>query len=144
MLTRRFAICNTLGAHSLNSTCLVFFRDASSSLLRAEQELRRYKFEVRFDGTSLFASKFQSQEFQITLAQLPHVLLEAREIAQGTEYAQALGECGSRFEISIPDLDAALNEINSLMEVQGALQDASSGYLFLPWNEQIIKPWDGS
>lgn len=50
--------------------------------------------------------KFQSQEFQITLAQLPHVLLEAREIAQGTEYAQALGACGSRFEVSIPDLDA--------------------------------------
>ncbi|UUZ54168.1 hypothetical protein LP419_38195 [Massilia sp. H-1] len=92
----------------------------------------------------MFASKFQSQEFQITLAQLPHVLLEAREIAQGTEYAHALGECGSRFEISIPDLDAALNEANSLMEVQGALQDASSGYLFLPWNEQIIKPWNGS
>ena len=128
----------------MHSTCLVFFREGSSNLSRAEQELKKYKFDVRVDGDSLFASKLGSQEFRISLAQESHVLLEAREIGQGTEFEEALGQCGSRFEISIPDLDSALDEINSLMEVQGVLQDASSGYLFVPWNGQIMKPWDAS
>lgn len=82
-----------------------------------------------------------SQDFRITLAQQPHVLIEAQEIGRGTEYEQALSRCDARFEIDIPDLDEALAEINTLMEVQGALQDASAGYLFLPWNCRIMEPW---
>ena len=39
------------------------------------------------------------------------------------------------------DLDAALDEINTLMEVQGALQDASRGYLFVPWSGNLSEPW---
>ena len=27
------------------------------------------------------------------------------------------------------------------MEVQGALQDASRGYLFVPWNGSLTEPW---
>jgi len=43
-----------------------------------------------------------------------------------------MGECSARSEIGIDDLNAALDEINTLMEVQDALQDASQGFLFLP------------
>lgn len=73
--------------------------------------------------------------------QQPHVLKEAQEIGRGTEYEQALSRCDARFEIDIPDLDEALAETNTLMEVQGALQDASAGYLFLPWSYKIMEPW---
>jgi hypothetical protein len=33
--------------------------------------------------------------------------------------------------------EAALDEINTLMEVQGA----SQGFLFLPWNGNLSEPW---
>lgn len=125
----------------MNSTSLVFFRDGSSSLQRAEQELRRYKFDVRPDEDSLLVAGPGAQDFRITLARQPHVLKEAQEIGRGTEYEQALSRCDARFEIDIPDLDESLAEINTLMEVQGALQDASAGYLFLPWNCKITGPW---
>lgn len=125
----------------MNSTSLVFFCDGASSLQRAEQELRRYKFNVRSYGDSLVVAGPGSQDFRITLAQQPHVLKEAQEIGRGTEYEQALSRCDARFEIDIPDLDEALAEINTLIEVQGALQDASAGYLFLPWNCKITEPW---
>ncbi|WP_426322506.1 hypothetical protein [Pseudoduganella sp. R-43] len=128
----------------MNSTCLIFFPEGSSSLQQAEQELTKYDFDVRSSGGSLFAKRLGSQEFKITLVQLPHVLLEAKEIGQGSEHEQFLSKCGSRFELFISDLDAAMDEINSLMEAQGALQDASSGYLFTPWNGQIMKPWNAS
>ena len=47
----------------------------------------------------------------------------------------------ARFEIEFDNLDEALYEINTLMEVQAALQDASSGLLFLPWNGNLSAPW---
>ena len=31
-------------------------------------------------------------------------------------------------------------EINTLIEVQAAVQDASQGYLFLPWNNSLSEP----
>lgn len=125
----------------MNSTSLVFFCKGSSSLQRAEQELSRYKFDVRPHGNSLVVAGPGSQDFRITLAQQPHVLKEAQEIGRGTKYEQALSRCDARFEIDIPDLDEALAEINTLMEVQAALQDACAGYLFLPWNCKIMEPW---
>lgn len=125
----------------MNSTSLVFFCDGSSTLQRAEQELRRYKFDVRSDGDSLVIAGPGSQDFRIRLARQAHVLKEAQEIGRGTEYEQVLSRCDARFEIDIPDLNEALAEINTLMEVQGALQDASAGYLFLPWNCKIMEPW---
>jgi hypothetical protein len=33
--------------------------------------------------------------------------------------------------------------MNTLIEVQGALQDASRGYLFLPWNGSLSEPSQG-
>ena len=52
----------------------------------------------------------------------------------------ALRECDARFEIGMDDLDKVLDEINTLMEVETALQDASHGYLFLPWNGNLAGP----
>jgi hypothetical protein len=66
---------------------------------------------------------------------------EAAEIGRGTEHAEAMAAFDARFEVEFDDLEDALDEINTLMEVQGALQDASQGYLFLPWNANICKPW---
>lgn len=43
--------------------------------------------------------------------------------------------------VGIDDLDGALDEINTLMEVQVALQDASQGFLFLPCNGNLSEPW---
>jgi hypothetical protein len=71
------------------------------------------------------------------------VCVEAAKIGHGTPHEDALRECDARFEIVIEDLDEALDEINTLMEVQGALQDVSQGFLFLPWNGELSEPWRG-
>jgi hypothetical protein len=42
--------------------------------------------------------------------------------------------------MGIDNLDAALDEINTLMEVQGALQDAAKVFHFLPWNGNLYGP----
>ena len=50
-------------------------------------------------------------------------------------------DCNECFEVTINDLDEALDEVNTLMEIQGALQDVSGGYLFLPWNGSFSERW---
>ncbi|MDB5313114.1 MAG: hypothetical protein JWO38_7316 [Gemmataceae bacterium] len=49
-------------------------------------------------------------------------------------------ECDVRFEVYFDSPHEALDEINTLMEVQIALQEASGGFLFLPWNGNLSGP----
>jgi hypothetical protein len=59
---------------------------------------------------------------------------EAIEIGEGTDYEIAMGDCDARFEVSFEDLDEALDEINTMIEVQVGLQEVCDGILFLTWN----------
>jgi hypothetical protein len=47
-----------------------------------------------------------------------------------------------RFEVAIDDLPAALDEANTLIEVQLTLQDLTNGYLVLSWNGSVQAPGD--
>ncbi|MGL6073948.1 MAG: hypothetical protein ACRC8S_07290 [Fimbriiglobus sp.] len=123
------------------ATCLIFFEDGACDLDAAVKSLASYGLTVSREGDTLTASRPGSPEFRITMTTEPHVTLEAAEIGEGTPHADAMKKCTARFEVSIDDLDAALDEINTLIEVQTALQDASQGYLFLTWNGKLSAPW---
>ncbi|QEG29595.1 hypothetical protein GobsT_43930 [Gemmata obscuriglobus] len=125
---------------------MVFFRAGACDLDAAAKAFAGYGLTVTRRGDELTAGRpaipgFPNRWFRVRLAAGPHVAAEATEIGEGTPHEAAMRECAARFEISIDDLDAALDEINTLMEVQGALQDASQGFLFLPWNGSLSKPW---
>jgi hypothetical protein len=92
-------------------------------------------------GDRISAGRPGSPQFSIRLVTGELVRTEAVEISKGTAFEVALRECDARYEIGIDDLEAALDEINTLMEVQGALQDASRGFLFPPWNGSLSEPW---
>jgi hypothetical protein len=123
--------------------CLVFFQPGACDLDAAVNSLAGYGLTVNRCGDELTAGRPGSPQFRIVLSAEPHVAAEAAEIGEGTPHASAMRECGARFEVGIDDLDAALDEINTLMEVQGALQDASRGFLFLPWSGELSEPWQG-
>jgi hypothetical protein len=128
---------------------MVFFRHGACDLDSAAKALVGYGLTVTRSGEELTAGRpntpgFPNLWFRVRLVSGPHVAAEAAEIGEGTPHMAALRECGSRFEIAITDLDVALDEINVLMEVQGALQDASLGFLFLPWNGNVVEPWQGN
>jgi len=79
--------------------------------------------------------------FRIVLQAGPTIAAAAREISQGTPHEAALQLCDAQFGVLVEDLGEALNEINTLMEVQGALQAASKGYLFLLWSGNLCTPY---
>jgi hypothetical protein len=123
--------------------CMVFFRLGACDLDAAAKSLAGYGLTVTRRGNILSVGRPGSPQFRVRLSAEPHVAAEAAEIGEGTPHEAAMRECGARFEVEIDDLDAALDEINTLMEVQGALQDASRGFLFLPWNGNLSEPWQG-
>lgn len=119
---------------------LVFFQRENCTYQSAKEWLERYSFTVTEAADQLIASA-NGFTFAITINQAVEVLEEAQEIGQGTPYEAAMKACNARFEVYFADLDAALDEINTLIELQGALQDASKGYLFLPWNGSLSEPY---
>jgi len=127
----------------MSDSCLVCFQMESCDIEGAIASLEKYKFKVQQDGEKLKVSRSSDLEFEIVLSKEAFVQEEAIEFSKGTKYEKEMGKCNARFEILINDLDKALDEINTLMEVQGALQDASKGYLFTPWNGNITEPWLG-
>jgi hypothetical protein len=122
-------------------SCLVFFRSPACDLDAAADSLAGSGLTVRRQGDQLTVGRPGSPELCVRLAVGEWVRTEAAEVGEGTPHAAALRECDARFEISFDSLDEVLDEINTLMEVQGALQDASRGFLFLPWNGSVSEPW---
>lgn len=124
-------------------TCLVFCRSGACDLDAATRSLIGHKLTVTHHGDHLIAGRPDSPQFRVRLVTGESVGAEAAEIGAGSPHEAAMRDCDARFEIGIDDLDEALDEINTLIEVQGALQDASEGYLFVPWNGTLTEPWRG-
>ena len=123
------------------NSCMVFFRSGACDLDAAARALAECRLTVTRNGDQLMIRRGGSPEFRVSLVREDWVQQEAVEIGAGTPHAAALGKCDARFEISFDSLDEVLDEINTLMEVQGTLQDASRGILFLPWNGELSDSW---
>jgi hypothetical protein len=114
--------------------CLVFFRSGRCDLDFAAAALADARLRAVGRGDELAVSYPGSPVFRVSYVAEDYVAEEAVEIAAGNPHAAALLPCDARFEILIDDLDAALDECNTLISVQGALEDATSGFLFNTWN----------
>ncbi len=79
--------------------------------------------------------------FTVTLNESDGIRAAAAEAGKDSEFEHDLSLCSARFDVEISDLEDALDEIHTMTELQGALQDCSSGFIFLPWNNGIVEPW---
>ncbi len=126
----------------MTDTCAVFFQAGACDLECAGQALAKTGLAVSKGDGFLRVGRPGAPTYRVRLSTEPHVQVEAAEIAAGTPHESAMRACAARFEIEIDDLDEALDEINTLMEVQGGLQEASNGYLFIPWSGSLSAPWN--
>ena len=125
----------------MSETFFVLFKSGACDLDHAFETLLAYDLTVTREsdhiGDGLSVSRPGSPAFRIRLAEGGHVADEAAEISAMTG-AEGLRACSGRFEVSFDDLDAALDEINTLMEIQHALQEASNGFVFACWNGNLV------
>lgn len=125
---------------------MIFFRSSVCDLGidEAQRLLSARGLQVARDGSVMSVRGGSDPELSVVLSAESHVAEEATEIGEGTPFAAELSHCNARFEIGIADLDAALNEMNTLIEVQWTLQDATHGYLFNSWNGELSGPEDAA
>jgi hypothetical protein len=118
--------------------CLIYFAGAAT-LDDAERVLRATWLTVERDGEALVV-RGEGPTLYVKCSTAAHVPREARELADehGT---YELVRCDRRFEVGFDDLDAVLDDINTLIEVQGQLQDLTGGVSWTSWNGNLAVPY---
>lgn len=121
----------------------VYFQRGVATLETAREGLALHDLETAGVQPEAFTVRYEHLSFKVTLEDSEQVASDARAIAGAEERWRPLALCTARFSVEVSDLNAALEEINTMMELQGALQDCADGYLVLPWNGGILGPWGG-
>ncbi len=124
--------------------CLLFFRDPEATFTPAKlkQVLGRQltetgrdpPFAYRFgDGPILYVS-INRGEFVETIGR--------RLMGRGRKYRSLIAGCDTQIEITFRDLEEVLDEINTLIDIQATLQEATGGLLYRSWNQTFSGPED--
>ncbi|MFO0572037.1 MAG: hypothetical protein U0263_40820 [Polyangiaceae bacterium] len=123
---------------SKDSSFLVYIPGACT-LEDAERALVAAKLGVTRDGDTLAVRMGTGPTLFVGLNAEPWVVLEATELSEDSETPE-IAECTRRFEVAIEDLEQALDEYNTLFEVQAVLQDLTHGWVLLSWNGELMAP----
>jgi hypothetical protein len=124
----------------MGESCHVYCRSGTCDLGGAARLLAECGQTVAHHGDHLTTGWPGGPQFRVWFEAGEHVKEDASEIGRGTDYEAAMRDCDARFEIGIDDLDEALDEINTLIEVQSVLQEATQGFLYPTWNSNLSGP----
>jgi hypothetical protein len=118
--------------------CLVFFNSRiGCDLEAASRALAGRGMTVEHRSDELVAFFAGQPVFRVRLVSGEAVRKDAAELSVGKSFASRMAECDARFEVLIDDLDAVLDEINSLIDVQSALESLTHGFVYLTWNGEL-------
>jgi hypothetical protein len=124
--------------------CLFFLRDPEAKFTPARLKKlfrgnvvppsgRGQPIGVRMGGPTLYLSVTRSE----------HVETFARRLmGRGRKYRPLIAGCDTQIEITFDNLDEVLDEINTLIDVQFTLQEATGGLTYLSWNQSFSGPDD--
>jgi hypothetical protein len=126
--------------------CLFFFRDPRAEFTTArlkeclladglsvsgDDEILRVRWKE--DGPVLFVSIHRGPVAETIARSVVSTRRKQRKLIPG---------CDCYVRITINDLEAVLDEINTLIEVQGAIQRATRGLGYYSWNQEMWEPDD--
>ena len=115
--------------------CMILCSSDRANLDDALAALERDGLTVERDNDKLICFRDNSPRFTIYLNQGEEVQAEAKTMGEEyPNYRSKLKNCDARFEIYFADLGEVLNEINTLIDIQLTLQDATEGIVFTSWN----------
>jgi hypothetical protein len=123
--------------------CLVFFRDPESKFTSAQVKKilegrgltvtgTAEPFSIQWeDGPTLSASIQRGKSIETVLRGL---------VGRSRKYAQLVPGCDAQITIVLSNVVAVLDEINTLIELQATLQDATQGLMYTSWNQKFSAP----
>jgi hypothetical protein len=117
---------------------VLYFDNDKFGLDDAAKVLREHKLTVVTRGETLdVRSGDGGPVLHVQLARGRAIREDANRLGAGTRHAERLARCGARLEITFTDLDKVLDEINTLIEVQGSLEKATGGICYNCWNNRF-------
>ena len=122
---------------SSGSTSYILFPAFGYHLGHAADAVEQRGLSVSRGAEQLVVRSGDGPVAPIALVTGEHVRAESVQMGAGTPHAGVVGQCDTRFEISFDDLPAMLDEMNTLMEIQMTLQDATHGFLFNEWTGKL-------
>jgi hypothetical protein len=123
-----------------NPLFMVYF-SGPATLADAARSLSAHKLHV-VEAADLLQVRSRADTgpvFWVGLNTEPWVLLEAAERAEENGLPE-LAHLDRRFEVPMDDLEAALDDYNTMFEVQATLQNLTGGYIVMSWNGNVIAP----
>ncbi len=118
---------------------MIFFHADVAGLADAEAALRSGPLLVTASPGGLRIRWADGPVLDVSLEQGPHVTADARRVGRGNDFEEVLATCDARFAITFEDLDAVLDETNTLIETQLALQSITSGVMYNTWNNALSR-----
>lgn len=122
------------------TTFYVYFVRGTADLGTAADAFPRHDLIPQRTPSSILVSSGELR-FEVSLDESEAVAAAAVQAGKNTEFEAEMAHSTARFAVHVSDLEGALDEINVIMELQGALQECCNGFVFLPWNHGIIEPW---
>jgi len=118
----------------------IFFRKPGFELAEAEQALRKSTMTIVRNVDSLSVVWEDGPELTVRYRHGEEVRREAIRISGDSLLAGMMREFDSAFEIAFDDIDHVLDDINTLIETQSSLRDATEGVIACSWNEELQGP----
>jgi hypothetical protein len=123
---------------------LLFFRDPNTEFTPAQMKQvlqdagltvsgSQQPFVVRGDGPTMSVSIHRGAFTEGVITGLVGSRRKHRKLFEG---------CDAQIKIEVWNVDEALDEINTLIEVQAALQVATQGVMYMSWNQKFAGPDD--
>ncbi len=128
----------------MDSSFSVFFPSGQADLAVAATAIEEAGLDITRQAEHLEVapeSDFtETLKFEVRFEEGPQVDAVIDSLQGQVEGADVLVGLSARFLISFTDLEAALDEANTVIDLQLALQEATDGALYLTWNNVVQEP----
>lgn len=119
-------------------TCTIYFDSPELTIQSVKASLQEDGLFVKESTGALFVRwSDQGPELKVIHRAGADVRVEAAAIGLSTEYEDRLLRCHYAFDIEFNDLNAVLDEVNTLIQVQHILLCTSEGVAFNSWNSAL-------
>ena len=122
------------------SVSLVLFEPGEIGFSEVYKTLLDIGLSILWQGDKLAVWRDNGPLLFLSLARGDVLSREAAQIGQGTPYTAELSRCSAQIRIAFDDLEEVRTEVDTLVDVQAGLQDATHGFIFNTWNHKLAPP----
>jgi hypothetical protein len=122
-----------------SEVCLILYHDSSIGIDEAAAAMPR-NLTVERRGDVLHVRWTADSEHEIRIRAVSGVSARDGRVRWHRTLPEEVALFPRAFEISFDDLDAALDDINVLIDVQCTLEDLTAGACYNTWNRNLTMP----